>query len=129
MGKMTIDVDLGEWASEWDAAAIRPPKNGDDFLDSNGDINRCLDDAYGVPSIIVRRKIKWPSWCAAAAICKDQSGVVFAYAEVPSRGCSSWSTDGYWSVLDPRIVDFQLPDDYDWTIPIINPNYKEPSGS
>lgn len=130
MPKVTIDVELGELEKEWDAVAIRVPKVGDDFVNSNGEVNRCQNTDWKQPRLIVRRKIVWPSWCKGAAICKDMDGLVYAYSAMPSRGGSSWLSCGCdVQQLKPRLVDFKLPDDHNWTIPILNPNYKEPSGS
>lgn len=127
--RVEIEVELGELAKDWEAVAIRPPRDGDEFLNSSGEINRCQRDDWSHPRLIVRRKIPWPpALVNVAAICKDRNGDWWAYRETPTKGTHAWLSNGesvMW--LDDAAIEmlgFTLPAEWDWTVPIVNPNYK-----
>lgn len=130
MAKVTIDVDLGELEKDWEAVAFRVPKEGDWCVDAYGNLHDVsCDDSFRNPRLIVRRKFVWPSWCKAAAICRDQTGVWYAYRTMPPRGKHSWQGCLGNSVilLDSdacEMLGITLPTEWDWTVPIVNPNYK-----
>ncbi len=129
MAKVTIDVELGELAKDWEAVAIRPPKLDDNFLNSVGDVNRCQRSDWTEPRLIVRRKFVWPSWCKAAAICKDKHSGWWMYETMPKQGDMSWSGGASCEVLalntvTQKLLGIALPENHDWTVPIVNPTYK-----
>lgn len=131
MRKQTIEVDLGEIEQDWEAMAFRVPKSGDMCLDAAGRLYKAVDGmAFLNPRLIVRRKFVWPSHIDAAAICMDKSGDWWIYETMPEKLSSFRSCDESCCVLDLmpatcRMLGIELPDNHDWTVPLINPNYKE----
>ena len=67
---------------------------------------------------------KWPSWLKAAAVCKDMCGRWFGYQLKPIRGDTVWR-GGQCAEINAALHDVILPIEWDWTVPIINPNLKE----
>jgi hypothetical protein len=135
MQKATIDVDLGELAKDWEAVAFRAPKKGDSCVDTTGKLYPVNSDYdFRSPRLIVRRKFQWPSWCKAAAICMDKDGTWYAFNPMPERS----DKRGRWEPADRDFngiqymllegheccLDVQLPANHDWTVPLLNPNYK-----
>lgn len=132
--KVEIEVELGELAKDWEAVAIRPPRDGDEFLNSSGEINRCQRDDWSHPRLIVRRKIPWPpALVNVAAICKDRNGDWWAYRETPTKGTHAWLSNGesvMW--LDDAAIEmlgFTLPAEWDWQTPILNPSKQASEGA
>lgn len=132
--KVEIEVELGELAKDWEAVAIRPPRDGDEFLNSSGEINRCQRDDWSHPRLIVRRKIPWPpALVNVAAICKDRNGDWWAYRETPTKGTHAWRSNGesvMW--LDDAAIEmlgFTLPAEWDWQTPILNPSKQASEGA
>lgn len=132
--RVEIEVELGELAKDWEAVAIRPPRDGDEFLNSSGEINRCQRDEWSHPRLIVRRKIPWPpALVNVAAICKDRNGDWWAYRETPTKGTHAWLSNGesvMW--LDDAAIEmlgFTLPAEWDWQTPILNPSKQASEGA
>lgn len=132
--RVEIEVELGELAKDWEAVAIRPPRDGDEFLNSSGEINRCQRDDWSHPRLIVRRKIPWPpALVNVAAICKDRNGDWWAYRETPTKGTHAWLSNGesvMW--LDDAAIEmlgFTLPAEWDWQTPILNPSKQASEGA
>ncbi len=130
MAKVTIDVDLGELEKDWEAVAWRVPRSGEFFINRSEHVQQCDEVELKYSRIIVRRKVVWPSSLVnVAAMCRDQTGVWYAYRTMPPRGKHSWQGCLGNSVipLDSDVCEMlgiTLPTEWDWTVPIVNPNYK-----
>lgn len=130
VAKVTIDVDLGELEKYCEAVAFRAPTNSEFFVAAGGGIVQCdCLSKYSEPRLIVRRKFVWPSWCKAAAICKDKHSGWWMYETMPKQGDESWSGGASCAVLalntaTQKMLGIALPENHDWTVPIVNPNYK-----
>jgi len=130
VAKVTIDVDLGELEKDWEAVAWRVPRSGEFFINRSEHVQQCDEVELKYSRIIVRRKVVWPSSLVnVAAMCRDQHGAWWAYRNMPPRGKNSWQ--GCWGnpviLLDSdacEILGITLPTEWDWTVPIVNPNYK-----
>ncbi len=133
--RVEIEVELGELAKDWEAVAIRPPRDGDEFLNSSGEINRCQRDDWSHPRLIVRRKIPWPpALVNVAAICRDRNGDWWSYRKMPTKGTHSWMVTSGIAVmlLDSEtceMLGITLPTEWDWTVPILNPNKQASEGA
>ncbi len=136
MEKVTIDVELGELAKDWEPVAFRVPKLGDRYVDARvKDLVVFLDvETEKRPRLIVRRKIVWPpALVNVAAICKDRNGDWWAYRETPTKGTHAWLSNGesvMW--LDDAAIEmlgFILPAEWDWQTPILNPSKQASEGA
>lgn len=107
--------------------AMRPPREGELFVNSNGSVDMAGYDHVGIGNVILRHAFKWPSWLKAAAIAKDRGGEWYAYSDVPELDGSMWSSDDGDEVsLDGWLdwIQLVLPD-VPWEESLrINPNYK-----
>lgn len=63
--KIEIDVDLGEYADEWEPVAFRKPLPGEWFITDVGHPHVWSDKDHQHPRLIIRRKWKWPEWLKA----------------------------------------------------------------
>ena len=94
--QVTIEIDMGSLAGEWEAIAYRLPCPGESWLTSGGVVRT----AYGrgdvpiVPCIIVRRKWIWPSWLKARWYAEDKDGSQWGYMQKPELLSDRWETDG-----------------------------------
>lgn len=123
-GQVTIDVDLGPLADEWEVIAIRSVRVGDQY------VSRCTStvckahDAYDDPHIIVRPRWKWPAGLKCAAIAMDSDQMWWAYSSPPKQGGRAWITDDDVVQLFDWQVD--LPHVSDWRESLrLNPNREE----
>ena len=73
VAKVTIDVDLGELEKDWEAVAFRVPNKGELYF--TGGVITPAVGTHVTQRLIVRRKFVWPSWCRAAAICREECGI------------------------------------------------------
>lgn len=129
VAKVTIDVDLGELEKDWEAVAWRVPRSGEFFINRSEHVQQCDEVELKYSRIIVRRKFVWPSWCKAAAICKDKHSGWWMYETMPTQYDVSWSGGASCEVLalntvTQKMLGIALPENHDWTVPIVNPNYK-----
>lgn len=124
--QVTIDIDLGPLAEEWEAVAWRPPKNGERFVKSyNLVVLTAFSDFTNEESrLIVRRKWVWPSWLKARWYCEDSDGVQrCCKRSKPDTGASSWYSDDIVRV-DPSLVDLpRIGGDWKQSLRE-NPNWK-----
>ena len=78
--------------------------------------------------VIVRKVWQWPEWLKAAAIVQSSSDSWYACKEIPQRSDTArcgWDLFHYWSLLDPKLIDFTPPSCVDWRDSLrINPNMK-----
>lgn len=121
--RVTIDVDLGPLASEWEVVAIRPAKTGE-FIMSPGrqyaacTLATCADVG---PQVVVRRRWKWPAVLKCAAIAMDADGKWWAHEVAPEHVRGSWESVG--EVAELRDWQIDLPDVDDWRESLrLNPN-------
>ena len=112
--KVTIEVDLGPLAAEWEVVAIRPAKTGE-FIMSPGrqyaacTLATCADVG---PCVIVRRRWKWPAGLTCAAIAMDADGKWWAYETRPTLSGDEWRCVGGYVELRDWQIDLPDVDDY-----------------
>ena len=111
-GQVTIEVDLGPLADEWEVIAIRSVRVGDQY------VSRCTSTvckaqgAYDDPHIIVRRHWKWPAGLTCAAIAMDADGKWWAYETRPTLSGDEWRCVGGYVDLRDWQIDLPDVDDY-----------------
>ena len=111
-GQVTIEVDLGPLADEWEVIAIRSVRVGDQY------VSRCTSTvckaqgAYDDPHIIVRRHWKWPAGLTCAAIAMDADGKWWAYEVAPEHVRGSWESVGEVAELRDWQIDLPVVDDW-----------------
>ena len=124
--KIEIDVDLGQYAAEWEAVAFRVPKNGEWILTDMGLPLQIDMEGFTRPRLVIRRKWKWPEWLKAEYIAMDANGRWFAYPFEPQAGMATWNVGGH-SLLPlsmlKQFLDFTPPAVPGWKESLIrNPN-------
>ena len=112
-GQVTIEVDLGPLADEWEVIAIRSVRVGDQY------VSRCTSTvckaqgAYDDPHIIVRRHWKWPAGLKCAAIAMDSDQTWWAYSSLPKHGVKHWRiAEGHNAQLFGWQIDLPVVDDW-----------------
>ena len=120
--KVTIDVDLGPLASEWEVVAIRPAKPGEFYLQSWPESAVALSPiASAAPYVIVRRRWKWPAGLKCAAIAMDKNRRWFAHATRPILSGDEWRCVGGGVELRDWQIDLPAVDDWRDSLRL-NPN-------
>lgn len=119
----TIEIDLGQFTSEWEVVAVRTPKEGEFYWYRDHAV-QSVDDWTSEPMIIVRRKWTFPSWLKARWYYECSNGVRFV-------SCSKPYIDNrqYWVHTDAAIPlgeMFDIPKiGGDWRQSLReNPNWK-----
>ena len=112
--RVTIDVDLGKLANEWDVVAIRPAKTGEIIMSPGRQYAACtLATCADVgPCVIVRRRWKWPAGLTCAAIAMDADGKWWAYETRPTLSGDEWRCVGGYVDLRDWQIDLPDVDDY-----------------
>ena len=112
--RVTIDVDLGKLANEWDVVAIRPAKTGEIIMSPGRQYAACtLATCADVgPCVIVRRRWKWPAGLTCAAIAMDADGKWWAYEVAPEHVRGSWESVGEVAELRDWQIDLPAVDDW-----------------
>lgn len=114
-GQVTIDVDLGKLANEWDVVAIRPAKTGEIIMSPGRQYAACtLATCADVgPQVIVRRRWQWPACLKCAAIAMDADKTWWAYSSPPKRGVKHWRiAEGHNAQLFSWQIDLPVVDDW-----------------
>ena len=114
--RVTIDVDLGPLAAEWEVVAIRPAKTGEFIMSPgwNWKYATCtrLDSASDGTQVVVRRRWKWPAGLTCAAIAMDADGKWWAYEVAPEHVRGSWESVGEVAELRDWQIDLPAVDDW-----------------
>jgi len=76
--------------------------------------------------VILRHKWTWPAWLKGWGIAMDKNGRSFVYAEKVQQGSGGWDNGGNFISIVALLnfTDFTPPVITDWTIPVLNPNWK-----
>lgn len=112
--RVTIDVDLGKLANEWDVVAIRPAKTGEIIMSPGRQYAACtLATCADVgPQVIVRCRWKWPEWLKCAAIAMDADGKWWAHEKTPTQLRGGWESPGDVAELFGWQIDLPVVDDW-----------------
>lgn len=112
--RVTIDVDLGPLAAEWEVVAIRPVTTGESYLSVNWNTATVAQSlsASSAPHVIVRRRWKWPAGLKCAAIAMDEDGKWWAHEVAPKQCRGSWESVGEFAELSDWQIDLPVVDDW-----------------
>lgn len=126
---VTIEIDLGSLADEWEAVAYRPPGRGERYaIASEKVVLSTVDGINGESYLIVRRKWVWPSWLKARWYCEDGDGIQRCCKSTkPEAGEMTWRSDNLLRI-DPEFVDIPKIGG-DWRQSLReNPNWRPDNG-
>lgn len=104
---------------------MRTPRVGELYLMPNGRCNKSSINLENDKYPILKKKWQWPSWLKAYCIAMDKSGKWYGYRSDPYTSSEIWRNqdNSPCLILDPELVDIELPTCTDWTkSKIINPN-------
>ena len=113
--KVTIEVDVPDGYEP--TGEYRCPEGHEAYLTDSGKLQYANVRFECIKCIILRKQFEWPAWLKAAAIARDQDGVVWAYRSAPRANAHGWiSNGGDVMRIKPEFIDLNLPDVRVWVI-------------
>lgn len=106
---------------------FRVPVKDDVYMDQPDGVSRSTGTNI-FARIILRPKWSWPAWLGGWGFAMDKSGMIWWYSRPTTRDSIGWITNAlYLGVDNLRTLSptFTPPPIADWTVPVINPNWKK----